>query len=81
MASVTMHLALEHGSMQTKSTVWIVTVLRSSHANNLQLLALSEAWKVQEMGPSERKLGQCWSSSPLSHFLPGHCDVIMSSPE
>lgn len=54
---VTIHLALEHGSLQTKSTVWIITVLRSSHANNLQLVALSEAWKIQEMGPRERKLG------------------------
>lgn len=54
--SVTIHLPLEHGNVQSKSTVWIVTVLCSSHANNLQLVALSEAWKIQEMGPSVRKL-------------------------
>lgn len=70
--SIPIHLALEHGSVLTKSTVWIVTVLRSSYANNLQLVALSEAWKIQEMGPSERKLGH-WG-----HALEG--DALVGAP-
>lgn len=54
--SVTIHLPLEHDNVQSKSTVWIVTVLCSSHAHKLQLVALSQAWKIQEMEPSVRKL-------------------------